>query len=457
MLAALGALAIGLGAPAFAGANPTANRSATGVERAPDTSDPGAGGADTTEPESPCPPDAADEGATTSSTTPTTTTTTTVPDGESTTTTLPDECLPPCDELDVLDGADATNDPNAVPTTTTVADAPASDDPLPPEGKATCRPIDPEPSPGELGTGEPETGAPAPDGTAPEVAGPVAPAGDDGGPSDPVTGDGPTVGPEPVAEPAPDPEPELPASSLPTEPEGGWPIRTIAFPVYGPVRFDDDWGACRGGSTCPRRHIGNDVIGARLQPLVAAATGVVTHLVDNHPTAGYGLVITDADGWDYRYYHVNNDTPGTDDAADDGTWRFVTGLGVGSAVVAGQVVAFMGDSGNAETSVPHLHFEIHQPDGSPINPHQSLRVAEWAARCGGASDPQRDSFVPIPYPESATTAATIAFGRGRFLVGPDGSWASIGDARRSGDDRHVVDQPLCTDIAQPDPAPPSQG
>ena len=59
-----------------------------------------------------------------------------------------------------------------------------------------------------------------------------------------------------------------------------------------------------------------------IQPLLAAVDGTVTHFVENHPTAGWGLVITDSDGWEYRYYHVNNDTPGTDDGLDDGSWRF---------------------------------------------------------------------------------------------------------------------------------------
>jgi hypothetical protein len=135
----------------------------------------------------------------------------------------------------------------------------------------------------------------------------------------------------------------------------------------------------------PRRHIGNDLIGRRLRPLLAATDGVVTHLVLDHPTAGWGLVITDVQGWNYRYYHVNNDTPSTDDGAAPPQWRLAPGITEGSTVTAGQVVAYLGDSGNSELSVPHLHFEIHQPDGSPIDPYRSLRAAEWLARCSVAA------------------------------------------------------------------------
>ena len=62
-----------------------------------------------------------------------------------------------------------------------------------------------------------------------------------------------------------------------------------------------------------------------MQPLLAMRDGVVDRLLD-HPTAGYGVVIRDAEGWEYHIYHVNNDSPGTDDGADDGSWRFAPGI-----------------------------------------------------------------------------------------------------------------------------------
>ena len=57
----------------------------------------------------------------------------------------------------------------------------------------------------------------------------------------------------------------------------------VAFPVAGPIRYGNDFGACRDG--CRRQHKGNDLIGDRLQPLVAMHDGVVDRLLD-HPTAG---------------------------------------------------------------------------------------------------------------------------------------------------------------------------
>ena len=247
---------------------------------------------------------------------------------------------------------------------------------------------------------------------------------------------------------------------LPVTPPEDWPVRLISFPVAGPITYYDDWGACRGGPDCPRRHIGNDLIGRRLQPLLAATDGVVSHLVLDHPTAGWGLVITDAEGWDYRYYHVNNDAPGTDDGSDPPAWRLAAGIGEGVAVKAGQVVAYLGDSGNSELSVPHLHFEIHRPDGSPIDPYLSLRFSEWSARCsvaapGVAPGIATESAMMPPVNEAMADASVVtSTGRGKFLLSLDGTVLAQGDADSVGWGRHALEDPPCPPPAPaPSPAP----
>ncbi len=102
-------------------------------------------------------------------------------------------------------------------------------------------------------------------------------------------------------------------------------VRPIAFPVLGSVRYSNDWGACRDG--CNRRHQGTDMIGVRMQPLLAAVDGTVTRIrYENAGTAGVVVSITGADGWYYNYFHVNNDTPGTDDGAAGPEWQIVPGL-----------------------------------------------------------------------------------------------------------------------------------
>ena len=182
-------------------------------------------------------------------------------------------------------------------------------------------------------------------------------------------------------------------------------VRAITFPVAGPVSYVNDFGACRDG--CARAHKGNDVIGDRLQPLLAMHDGVIDHLIINHPTAGFGVTIRGDDGWRYDTYHMNNDTPGTDDGADDGTWRFLPGIVDGARVTAGQQIGWMGDSGNSEGSVPHVHVEIHTPEGQAVNPYWSLRAAQRAVNC---------TVVPVgdPLPAPVTPAA-----RRRRRRGPD--------------------------------------
>lgn len=144
--------------------------------------------------------------------------------------------------------------------------------------------------------------------------------------------------------------------------------RRITFPVIGPVSFSNDWGAPRVGHT----HEGNDIFGYKGQPLVAAVDGVVEWVMSADRGSGLGFSIRDDDGYAYWYLHVNNDTPGTDDGASRGVFAYAPDLYAGNPVVAGQLLGWLGDSGNAESTRPHLHFELHTPDREPTNPFNSL-------------------------------------------------------------------------------------
>ena len=76
----------------------------------------------------------------------------------------------------------------------------------------------------------------------------------------------------------------------------------------------------------------------------------------------------DAAGWEYWYIHINNDTPGTDDGLNPLDHAFAPGIVVGGKVSAGQVVAYAGDSGNAESTGAHLHFERRHSNNCAISP-----------------------------------------------------------------------------------------
>ena len=158
------------------------------------------------------------------------------------------------------------------------------------------------------------------------------------------------------------------------------PVREIVFPMVGDVTYSDTFGACRG-YRCRRSHKGADLFGPKLSPLVAAADGTITSIRRSATgTAGNTVIITDDEGWRYLYLHLNNDSPGTDDGANPQGWITPNRLRRGDRVEAGEVIGYSGDSGNAEGTPNHLHFEIRPPRQGAINPTASLDAARGAGR-----------------------------------------------------------------------------
>ena len=214
-------------------------------------------------------------------------------------------------------------------------------------------------------------------------------------------------------------------------PVGGWPVKPLVFPVLGPVNYSDSWGDYRADIES-HFHVGVDLLGVRLQPLVAAASGTISHLVAKSPTAGWGFVIRDQAGWEYRYYHVNNDAPGTTDNSNPVAWRLAPGLTEGSKVVAGQLVGYMGDSGDAVGN-PHLHFEIADPTGKTLDPFPSVRAAETATRCSppkGLGD--LAGFVPPTDTDAEIVTVDIPGTDGSFTISANGTVFRVKSARNIG-------------------------
>ena len=178
------------------------------------------------------------------------------------------------------------------------------------------------------------------------------------------------------------------------------PVHPMTFPVAGRVSFSDTFGAPRSGHT----HAGQDLMGAKMTPLVATVDGVVTQLTIPEPSYGYMLVIRGDDGWTYHYVHINNDTPGTDDGNAPLDKVFGPGITKGSRVMAGQLVAFLGDSGNAESTAPHLHFEMKDPAGVAVNPMASLEAAHRLAAPVGLSS----AFPRLSGEDRLETAVSVA-------------------------------------------------
>lgn len=158
----------------------------------------------------------------------------------------------------------------------------------------------------------------------------------------------------------------------------------LTFPVLGPVEWTDTWGAARSGG---RKHIGQDLPAEKLRPLVAAKDGVW------YGSALNGSGIRCSDGTTLNYYHINNDTPGTDDGKGGDEYAMAPGIWAGVPVRAGQFVAYLGDSGNAEETVSHLHFELWLKDVGAVNASDALKAARHL-ECS-EHFPERPEFVPL--------------------------------------------------------------
>lgn len=145
------------------------------------------------------------------------------------------------------------------------------------------------------------------------------------------------------------------------------------FPHLDPdTHFSDTWGAARSGG---RRHKGTDISAEKLTPVVAVADGFVELVRTGSWLSGNYVTLRHADGWTSWYLHLNNDNPGTDDGDAPLDLTFAAGLQVGDFVEAGQLIGFVGDSGNAEPTVPHTHFELRHDDRA-VNPYPYL-LAAW--------------------------------------------------------------------------------
>ncbi len=190
----------------------------------------------------------------------------------------------------------------------------------------------------------------------------------------------------------------------------------IAFPMIGPATFSDTYLACRDG--CARKHLGQDVMAAKMSQLVATETGVISYLRRETSTGGGNYLSLRGDsGWSYNYIHLNNDTPGTDDGLGTSRYAFAPGLRAGLRVVRGQLLGWVGDSGNAESTSPHLHIELRNGDawtGTVYNPYASLKAA-----------PRLTTPTSPSAPHAVGTLVTTAAGPGWAVVAPDNTKQSI--------------------------------
>jgi hypothetical protein len=188
----------------------------------------------------------------------------------------------------------------------------------------------------------------------------------------------------------------------------GAAVPRIVFPVVAKTVYTDDFGAPRGSGA----HQGNDLMARKKSPVVAAEAGRVS-IYNRSARAGCMLYLYGRSGTTYMYIHLNNDRTMRND--NRGRCR----LGVAYApnlrpgrktrVAAGQLIGYVGNSGDANWGAAHLHFEVHPRGRGAVSPYRRLRAG-------------RRLLFPRPAASVSTLDATI---RGRVLSAVVGSESQL--------------------------------
>jgi murein DD-endopeptidase MepM/ murein hydrolase activator NlpD len=118
-----------------------------------------------------------------------------------------------------------------------------------------------------------------------------------------------------------------------------------------PYTYVDSWGASRSGG---RSHQGTDVMAPHGARVFAFVNGVVSR-ESTSANGGIQLYLQGDNGVEYFYAHLSGYAVST-----------------GARVRAGQLIAYNGQTGNAQYTAPHVHFEVHMGGGA-VNPYPHLK------------------------------------------------------------------------------------
>jgi hypothetical protein len=216
---------------------------------------------------------------------------------------------------------------------------------------------------------------------------------------------------------------------LKVAPSLGYKSRHYVFPVDGGASYTDTYGANRS-DIYDGWHHGDDLFAPLGTPLLAVANGTLT-LVGWNAVGGWRLWLTDNKGNSFYYAHLSG---------------YSSRILHNRHVRAGQVIAFLGRTGDAFTTTPHLHFEVH--------PRQLTRLGY-----DGAVDPTRYlkvwRVVTVPVdkiPQAARLGAPVGVPRQEASV----VWRELLTARHLGADGEPL-VGFAESLGRPYPGEPAQG
>ncbi|MCX8475829.1 MAG: M23 family metallopeptidase [Sphingomonas sp.] len=139
----------------------------------------------------------------------------------------------------------------------------------------------------------------------------------------------------------------------------------LVVPVQGVSRAQivDSWGQSRANGA--RLHQATDIVAPEGTPVIAAAPGTVEKLFYSEGGGGITLYVRSSDRqWSYYYAHLQ---------------RYAPGMVEGMRVRAGDLLGFVGDTGNSGAGNFHLHFALSRMEpgdswwkGQPVNPYPLL-------------------------------------------------------------------------------------
>lgn len=140
-------------------------------------------------------------------------------------------------------------------------------------------------------------------------------------------------------------------------------LARIEMPVFGvsPEELENTFGAPRDGGR--RRHRGIDIFAPKGTPAIAATDGQIS-FIGTQSKAGKCVWLTNDNGVSFFYAHLD---------------RWAAGIYEGKKVTAGDVLGYVGKTGNARKSSHHLHFAIHR-ESQAVNPYPYLVNSTRVAR-----------------------------------------------------------------------------
>ncbi len=149
-------------------------------------------------------------------------------------------------------------------------------------------------------------------------------------------------------------------------------VADLVFPVYEPYDevLIDSWGYPRAPGTPDEHwHEGIDIFAPEGTPIVAAERGVATK-VGTAKLGGLRVWVQGESGTKWYYSHMS---------------AIAEGLEVGDVVEVGDLLGYIGHSGNAVGTPDHLHLQVHPDGGRPVNPYPILKVISDHERAEAAA------------------------------------------------------------------------